>query len=71
MEFKINRISDRAIKITSAKKFTNNEINQLFGQYGKIDKIVSGNNYKIIYFSLQESAERCIEDSDRILTAFR
>lgn len=71
MEFKISRISDNGVKITSGKMFTNHEINQLFGQYGKIDKIVSGDNYKIIHFNLEESAERCIEDTDSILTAFR
>ncbi|XP_065200671.1 uncharacterized protein LOC135831811 [Planococcus citri] len=71
MDSNLHRISNNAIKIVSLRSFTDNEIKQLFDQYGKIDKIVSENNYKMIYFNSEEAAERCMKDLDHILAAFR
>lgn len=71
MNFKIIELENAAVEIKSDKKFSDAEIGELFGKYGKIIKIISNDQNQIIYFSSCIESKTCAANSDNITEIIR
>ncbi|KAK7598299.1 hypothetical protein V9T40_006534 [Parthenolecanium corni] len=58
--------NNKSVKIICNEKLSNEELHRLLARYGDVEKIVSEEQHRIVYFSSPEEAKKCVEDSDNL-----
>lgn len=63
--------NNKSVKIICNEKLSNEELHRLLARYGDVEKIVSEEQHRIVYFSSPEEAKKCVEDSDNLQSLLR
>lgn len=71
MNFVVSGYKDKAVKIISSEKLSNEELLRILARYGEVEQIVSEEDNRIVYFSSQEEAKKCVADSSNLQSLLR